>query len=476
MQMMCECGEEISGDICMLCGREVTPDMVQRPVDNRADLPHDDTRLGMLGDHKLDITGSVHIMDREGNTIYDIPYEEAECSMRFGALSIRHTGRRVSMRGRDARAWLRAIQYMQAPPVWYMRGSDECEMVYAGKVLGVTPCVLIPPFSWQAFKNGSYRIMVRRPGTKEQTRTIPAVSGIHTIRCREGTPPVRAGSKPEGDILVLNPERSLVMADQPYLTDGQGVAILMMPGAEARVGMMKRKATIAWNQPGLGSISVDVKCDSPLKYERLQELLPQKKEKEKEGEASAPVEVRSASQPYTELQPMGSAQYGNALPAAPKKKSRWGREKKWNRGNYNGTDLCVTKTDLETRMGRFDGYTFEAVCANLLASMDYHIVKGYDVKSGHMLGTITSDRGVDIIAKKGKDRIIVQCKLWQEQCGGPDVNKTLGAATTEKGTSILMIASGGFTSQAKQIARESSMEVDLWDWDVIRRNIRKHLM
>ena len=465
------------------------------PTGNKTALPPDGARRGMLGDYKLDITNSVRIMDKDGNPIYNIPYYQAKCSMHLGALSIRHAGKRVLMRGRDAKAWLRAIQHLQSPWVWYMCEGDECELLYGKKVLGVTPCVLVPPFSWQAFQSGSYNITVRRPGAKERTEAIPAAPGIYTIRCREGSPPTREGIRPIGKKLVLNPQRSLVMSNHPYLTDGRGVAMLVMPGAEASVGLMKRKATISWNQPGLGRLTIDVKCDASLKYDRLQELLPQKNDGKKDARLSPvrilsllellpqkndgkkdgidhvpPIETRSAPQR------MGSKSYKNVQFDAPRKKVSRGSGSKWNRGNYNGTDLYVTKTDLETHMNRFDGYTFEAVCANLLASMGYHIVKGYDVKSGRMLGATTSDKGVDIIAKKGKDRIIVQCKLWQEQCGGPDVNKTLGAATTQKGTSVLMIASGGFTAQAKQIAKESSMNVYLWDWDMLHRNIRKHLM
>lgn len=488
--MRCECGEEVAGDTCMLCGSHVAQDTGQRAVGPQTASPGDDARRGALGNYLLDISRSIHIMDSSGNTIYDIPYGDAECSMRLGALSIRHAGERISLRGRDAGAWRRAIAYRQSPPVWYLRGDGDCEVLYGGAVLGVTPCVVTPPFSWAAFKNGSYELAVRRPGAKERRKTVPAASGIYPIRCKEGSPATRSGGRPDGERLVLNPGRFLVMAEQPCLTDGRGVTVLRMPGAEAKVGMLKRGATISWDQSGLGWLSVNVKCDSPLKYDRLREMLPQRDAGEQAAESQAPPYVPPPAERQAERQaellsctgqpPMGLMPYAEERPDAPRpeKKSWWRRGKKtrWNRGNYEGTDIRITGNDLDTRLGRFDGYSFEAVCANLLAAMGYKIEKGYDAKSGRMLGPTKSDMGVDVMATKNKKRVIVQCKHWKEQCGGPDVNKTLGAASVHGGDSVLMICTGGFTAQAIRITKESSVPVELWDWDTIRTNMRKHLL
>ena len=456
----------------MLCGRGVAPDAGPQEDVPRTVLPGDGETCGTLGGYRLDISRSVHIMDGSGNTIYDLPLGDVGCSMRLGALSVRHAGGRISLRGRDAGAWRRAVAYRQSPPVWYLRGDEDCEVSYAGTVLGVTPCVVTPPFSWTAFRSGSYRLAVRRPGAGERGRTLPAASGIHAIRYKGGSPATRSGEKPDGERLVLNPRRSLVMAGQPYLTDGRGVRVLKMPGAEAKVGVLKRGAAISWDQPGLGRLSVRIRCDSPLKYDRLRQMLPRREH--------GPDLQRAAPPSLDEQQAEQHAAPPHSVrPNASRPKRSWwrrGKENRWNRGNYEGVDLHVTRNDLDTRLGRFDGYSFEAVCANLLAAMGYKIVKGYDAGSGRMLGATRSDKGVDVIAAKGSQRVIVQCKLWREQCGGPDVNKTLGAATTEGGTSVLMISTGGFTQQAYQIAAESSMSVDLWDWGATCANMQKHLL
>lgn len=586
--MKCECGEEVTGDVCMLCGEEVTggaagggqpvaelpevevvaagggaaeadsvepgaaeagpkvaepqapvkaaepvaaaeaaaePPAPATPVEPAADAQKeppkaapavaaasaedvhqhergDGARRGSLGDYMLDIGGSVSIMDRQGNLIYDIPYEDMKCSVRLGALKIRHPGGSMSLRGSGARSWMRAISYQRSPPVWYLAGPEDCEVSYGGTVLGVTPCIVTPPFSWDAFQDGRYELRVSRPGNVSQKKTIRAASGTYSVGCPDGEPAERQGAAVEGETLVLNDSRSLVLADVPCLTDRRGIVVLSMPGASVKVKFMRRGATIYWDQPGLGRLAVNVRCDAGLKYDRLREMLPpakdgspQKKPEKKavkqappreEAPPAPPIPAEAEGQAADAVVMEQDAQPSGGAPQQPTPKKRWSWPKlrrkpkgsKWNRGTYDGHDLTVTKADLDTRLGRFDGYSFEAVCANLLAAMGYKIEKGYDVKSGKMLGETKSDKGVDVLAvgDKGKERVVVQCKHWKAQCGGPDVNKTIGAASVFNGTSVLVICTGGFTTQAHEVASESSVKVDLWDWDMLRRHLRRHLL
>ena len=454
-------------------------------------------------------------MDNDGNQIYDIPYGDIECSNRLGALRIRHPGGSVSLRGSGGRAWRRAIEYQQSPPVWYLGGSDDCDVSYGNMSLGVTPCVVTPPFSWDAFRDGSYELRVSRPGTVSQKKTIRAASGAHSIRLPDGPAGERDGDRPEGERLVLNASRTLVLADVPCLTDRRGVTVLRMPGASVSVKFLKRGATIYWDEPGLGRLSVRVRCDTGLKYDRLREMLPPAKRKDggqdADGQRAVGLDAAPREIPGTVPQavapergeprrepPAGGLDAAVPEPGesdtfpysvepppepTPKEKKRkwlgWRRKpkgSKYNRGTYEGDDLCITKHDLDAKLGRLNGYSFEAAIANLLGAMEYKIEKGYDVKSGRMIGQTKSDMGVDVLAVRGKERVVVQCKHWKGQCSGPDVNKTIGAASVFNGTSVLMVCTGGFTEQAVQVADGSSMKVELWDWDTILRNMRRHLL
>ena len=252
----------------MLCGSSVAQDAAEQSA--QANDPRDDARSGVLGDYRLDIGQSVRIMDGSGNTIYNLPVRRRGVHHAPGGAEHQARGGDASRcGGRDAKAWRRAIAYQRSPPVWYLRGDEDCEVLYMGEVLGVTPCVVTPPFLVggvqgrlvQAGRTAARRRGARaRPYGPRQAYIRYASRGDPRLR-------VRAGG-PDGETLVLNPRRSLVMAEQPCLTDGRGATVLRMPGAEAKVGMLKRGATIYWDQPGLGRLSVDVRCDSPIKVQQ----------------------------------------------------------------------------------------------------------------------------------------------------------------------------------------------------------------
>ena len=89
--MKCECGEEVVGNTCMLCKNGVAHDAAEQPA--QVHDPRNDARSGVLGGYRRDIGRSVHVMNGSGNTIYNLPYGDMGCTMRLGALSIKHMGR-----------------------------------------------------------------------------------------------------------------------------------------------------------------------------------------------------------------------------------------------------------------------------------------------------------------------------------------------------------------------------------------------
>ncbi len=436
-----QCGEVILGDTCMLCGHVMEQSTINDlRSENR--LSNDTKQTGRIGENLIDISNSIHIMDENHNTVYDIPFEQAQCKNGMLGLTIKHTGKTIRLKGEDTKAWERAINYQKSKPVWYIHGTDDCEIIYAKTVLGVTPCVISPPFSWVAFKKDSYDILVARDGINGRTIPIKNRTGQYHVKLEGGDPVHRTTPIPEGETLVLNKNRSLVISDIPYLVDNNGRIVLAMQSAYAKTKFMSRGAKITWKEPFLGEITIEIKCDSKLKYSRLEELLPPPQKPDERHKVKV--------NPY-------------------------------NRGVFKGVDLQVTTSDLQSRLSRFDGFVFEAVCSNLLSAMGWSIIKGYDVRTSEMIGDTRADMGIDIIAEQHyqdgtKQRAIIQCKHWKEQCGGPDVNKTLGAATISGGSCVIMICTGGFSNQAKVIARQSTMDVLLWDWAMIQNGIQEYLL
>ena len=76
------------------------------------------------------------------------------------------------------------------------------------------------------------------------------------------------------------------------------------------------------------------------------------------------------------------------------------------------------------------------------------------------------DHGVDLIAERGEDRIVVQCKRWfgVRLVGEPQVRDLYGAMHHESATGAMVITTGVFSEPALAWARGKNMQL----WDVER--------
>lgn len=148
----------------------------------------------------------------------------------------------------------------------------------------------------------------------------------------------------------------------------------------------------------------------------------------------------------------------------------------YNQGTYNGKKVAVSNTDINTKLKRFDGVSFECAAANLLASMGYKIMKGFDSRRNIMNGPTAGDAGVDIRCRKGDKVLIVQCKHTQKPIGRPEIQQAVGANDTNRGGKVLVISTGGFTEQAKEYAQRANTYVILWDWNKLEMLMCEHLM
>lgn len=99
---------------------------------------------------------------------------------------------------------------------------------------------------------------------------------------------------------------------------------------------------------------------------------------------------------------------------------------------------------------------FEHAIAELLLGLDYRDVK---VVGG------SGDLAVDIIAKKGKDRVVVQCKRYtSKKVGSPELQMFIGMMLTEyKADKGIFVTTSSFTRDAVRLAERHGVE--LWDGD-----------
>lgn len=83
--------------------------------------------------------------------------------------------------------------------------------------------------------------------------------------------------------------------------------------------------------------------------------------------------------------------------------------------------------------------------------------KGYSVT---VLGGNGPDGGVDLIARMGSDKYLVQCKHWRTSAVGvAPVRELFGVMVAEKAAGGFVVASGPFTSEAAKFADGRSIKL-----------------
>ncbi|MCU0648049.1 MAG: restriction endonuclease [Gemmatimonadaceae bacterium] len=90
---------------------------------------------------------------------------------------------------------------------------------------------------------------------------------------------------------------------------------------------------------------------------------------------------------------------------------------------------------------------------------------GYDAKATAASG----DRGVDVVAERHGEKIIIQCKQYAKPAQRAVVGELLGARTAEKADRAILVCTGGFAPAAEEYA--AAHGVELWDLtELVRRH------
>jgi len=129
-------------------------------------------------------------------------------------------------------------------------------------------------------------------------------------------------------------------------------------------------------------------------------------------------------------------------------------------------DWKETEIGLKNDFKNVSPLGFEKLTAKLFRN------KGYKTK----LTKGGGDFGTDVVARKGEDRIAIQCKKYKRgnKVGSKDVQKALGSMWKYDANKAIIITSSNFTKPAIEQARKAPIE--LWDSRKLKEEIRKHII
>lgn len=108
------------------------------------------------------------------------------------------------------------------------------------------------------------------------------------------------------------------------------------------------------------------------------------------------------------------------------------------------------------RLKGMDAKEFEHTVADILRAMGYRDIR---VVGG------SGDLAVDITARHGKDKVVVQCKRYtSKKVTSPEMQMFIGMMLTEHNTNKgIYVTTSSFTQDAVELARRHGIE--LWDGD-----------
>ena len=124
-----------------------------------------------------------------------------------------------------------------------------------------------------------------------------------------------------------------------------------------------------------------------------------------------------------------------------------------------------TPTTILAALEQVDWYQFERFCAALLRSDGYEVVRK---------GSAHADGDVDLIAEKGDERILVQCKHWRTREVKENVlHGLLGGMTQFQVNRAAIYTLKGFTKAAGRFAAKHSIQ--LYDGEALAARAAAHL-
>ena len=110
-------------------------------------------------------------------------------------------------------------------------------------------------------------------------------------------------------------------------------------------------------------------------------------------------------------------------------------------------------------------YKFEEFIGKLFEEMGYKIE----------VTRKTGDYGVDVVARKHAETIVIQVKRWRNPVPPKEVNALLGSMVNYRATKAIFVTTSSFTKNARQIA-DRNPELELWDMEKLRGKVREYMI
>ncbi|SFI11156.1 restriction endonuclease [Halpernia frigidisoli] len=98
---------------------------------------------------------------------------------------------------------------------------------------------------------------------------------------------------------------------------------------------------------------------------------------------------------------------------------------------------------------KMNGFEFEIFCLEKLTEKGWNVSK---TKNG-------ADQGVDLIAKKGKRNVAIQCKKYARPVGNKAVQEVKSGLEFYSLSEGVVISNGDFTKSAKQLASANNIRL-----------------
>lgn len=94
-----------------------------------------------------------------------------------------------------------------------------------------------------------------------------------------------------------------------------------------------------------------------------------------------------------------------------------------------------------------DGITYEHHCANILAANGWTTT----------VTKATGDQGVDVIARRGDIKLVVQCKRYSAPVGNKAVQEVIAAQQFEDATHAVVVSTAPYTDSARALAHKTGV-------------------